>query len=225
MAPKIIVSYDDSDMDRDALALGRLLASAGGEVSLAYVRHSLGGSLEQRQAEDLLARGADSVGAPGMARHVVVNPATSLGLAELAEREEADVIVFGSEYRTAPGTLKPGISAHRLLLGGPAAIAVAPAGLHAIADLGVDAIGLIDEGDEAAGRTAASLAGALGATVASHGSGRPDLLVVGSRPEALAGRVVLSASSDYAVEAATYPVIVVPRGVAIEFGAAPASAA
>jgi len=31
------------------------------------------------------------------------------------------------------------------------------------------------------------------------------------------GRVVLSASSDFAVEAATYPVLVVPRGVTLSF--------
>ena len=71
MALKIIVSYDDSDMDRDALALGRLLAYAGGELALAYVRHSPGRSLEQGQAEELLARGAGSVGLPGMPQHVV----------------------------------------------------------------------------------------------------------------------------------------------------------
>ena len=38
-----------------------------------------------------------------MPKHVVVNPATSEGLMELAESENADVIVFGSEYRTAAG--------------------------------------------------------------------------------------------------------------------------
>ena len=135
MALKIIVSYDDTDNDRDALALGRLLAYSGAELSLAYVRHSQGGALEEKEAEELLARGAASVGAPDMPRHVVVNAGTSVGLAELAERENADVIVFGSEYRTAPGTVKPGIPAHKLLLGGPAAIAVAPAG-PALAPLG-----------------------------------------------------------------------------------------
>ena len=46
MALKIIVSYDDTDNDRDALALGRLLAISGAELSLAYVRHSFGEALE-----------------------------------------------------------------------------------------------------------------------------------------------------------------------------------
>jgi hypothetical protein len=225
MALKIIVSYDDTDNDRDALALGRLLAFSGGDLALAYVRHSFGASLEQQQAEEMLARGAASVGTPDMPKHVVVNPATSVGLTELAEQEKADVIVFGSEYRTAAGLVKPGISAHKLLLGGPSAIAVAPAGLHTNPAISINTVGVIDEGDPAARQTAESLAAALGAEVAEHGSGPVDFLVVGARPEAPHGRVVLSASSDYAVEAATYPVMVLPRAVALEFAASPAPAA
>jgi nucleotide-binding universal stress UspA family protein len=225
MALKIIVSYDDTDNDRDALALGRLLALSGAELSLAYVRHSYGESLEQKEAEELLDRGAASVGTPDMPRHVVVNPGTSVGLSELAEKEGADLIVFGSEYRTAPGTLKPGISAHKLLLGGPAAIAVAPAGFRESPSVSVNTVGLIDEGDEAARQTAQSLAGALGAQVGDPSAGHVDLLVVGSRPESPQGRVTLSASSDYAVEAATYPVVVLARGVPLDFGVtAPAPA-
>src|SRR5258707_1520523 len=169
MALRIIVSYDDTDNDRDALALGRLLAFSGAELSLAYVRHAQGGALEQKEAEELLARGAASLGAPDMPRHVIVNPGTSVGLAELAERENADVIVFGSEYRTAPGTVKPGISAHKLLLGGPAAIAVAPAGLHTAPSVSINTVGIIDEGDSAARQTAQSLASALGAGLGAYG--------------------------------------------------------
>jgi nucleotide-binding universal stress UspA family protein len=222
MALNIIVSYDDTDNDRDALALGRLLAINGAQLSLAYVRHSFGESLEQKEAEELLARGAESVGTPDMPKHVVVNAGTSVGLGELAEEKHADVIVFGSEYRTAQGLVKPGISAHKLLLGGPAAIAVAPAGLREHPSVSVNTVGVITEGDEAARGTATSLAAALGASVVEFGGGRVDLLVVGSRPESPQGKVTLSASSDYAVEAANYPVIVTPRGVALDFGATPA---
>ncbi len=225
MALKIIVSYDDTDNDRDALALGRLLAYSGAELSLAYVRHSLGGALEEKEAEEMLGRGAASVGAPDMPRHVVVNPGTSVGLAELSERENADVIVFGSEYRTAPGTVKPGIPAHKLLLGGPAAIAVAPVGLHLNPSISVNTIGVLDEGDQAARDTANSVSSALGASVAEHGSGPVDLLVIGSRPESPQGKVTLSAASDYVVETATCPVLVTRRGVAINFAPAQAPAA
>src|SRR5882762_8937010 len=191
MALKIIVSYDDSDNDRDALALGRLLAFSGAELSLAYVRHSFGQSLDQQAAEGLLARGAESVGTPDMPKYIVANPATSVGLAELAAQENAD----------------------------------APAGLRSNPALSVNTVGVIDEGDPAARQTAESLATALGATVAEHGSGPLDLLVVGSRKEAPEGKVVLSAASDYAVEAANYPVLVIPRGTTLDFGGAAAESA
>jgi nucleotide-binding universal stress UspA family protein len=222
MGPRIIVSYDDSDNDRDALALARLLAFSGADLSLAYVRHAqleeeAREALEEQQAEELLARGAASIGAPDMQRHVVVNASTSEGLRDLAEREEADIIVFGSDYRTADGLVKPGIAAHKLLLGGSAAIAVAPAGLRSRPSVSVNTIGVIDERDDAARATAESLATTLGASVRDGVEGPVDFLVVGSRPEAQQGRVTLSASSDYAVEAATYPVMVVPRGVTIRF--------
>jgi hypothetical protein len=220
MALKIIVSYDDTDNDRDALALGRLLAGSGAALALAYVRHSFGESLDQQAAEALLARGAESIGTPEMPKYVVVNPATSVGLEEISSQEEADVIVFGSEYRTAKGLVKPGISAHKLLLGGGSAIAVAPAGLWSDTERStgaVETVGVIDEGDPAARQTAESLAAALGATVVAHDGQRVGMLVVGSRPEAPEGKVVLSARSDYAVEAANYPVIVIPRGTAVSF--------
>ena len=218
MALKIIVSYDDTDNDRDALALGRMLAVPGAELSLAYVRHSFGESLDQQAAEALLARGAESIGTPEMPKYVVVNPATSVGLEEIALQESADVIAFGSEYRTAKGLVKPGISAHKLLLGGGSAIAVAPAGLWSDTEVSVDTVGVIDEGDAAARQTAESLASALGASVVDHDGQRVGLLVVGSRPEAPEGKVVLSARSDYAVEAANYPVLVIPRGTVVDFG-------
>ena len=40
MAPKTIVSYDDTLNDHDALALARVLAKAGATLELAYVRHT-----------------------------------------------------------------------------------------------------------------------------------------------------------------------------------------
>ena len=55
---KIIVSYDDTDNDRDALALGRTLSELGGDISLAYVRHtqqpdSAREALEEKDAKEL----------------------------------------------------------------------------------------------------------------------------------------------------------------------------
>src|SRR6266516_2204286 len=155
MTPKIIVSYDDTDNDRDALALGRLLAVGGAELSLAYVRHARADeqgreALEQKRAEELLAHGAQAIGAPDTPRHVIVHASTGAGLLELAEREAADVVVFGSEYRTPAGSVDPGTSAQRLLSGGQTAVAVAPADLRSRASVRVSTIGVLSDGDDAA---------------------------------------------------------------------------
>jgi nucleotide-binding universal stress UspA family protein len=219
---KIIVSYDDTDNDRDALALGRLLGELGGEISLAYVRHTqqpdqAREALEEKEAEELLSHGAEALGNENIERHVVVHASTGAGLWELAESERADVIVFGSDYRTAAGAVMPGTSAQRLLTGGPVAVAVAPAGFrnreHAINSVGVLSE---DGGDESAVRTAKDLADALGATVADRRDGT-DLLVVGSSPASPKGHVNLSARAGYAIETANTPVLAVPRGSEVKF--------
>jgi hypothetical protein len=40
MTADLIISYDGTPNDDDALALGKLLALSGSSVALAYVRHS-----------------------------------------------------------------------------------------------------------------------------------------------------------------------------------------
>ena len=225
MAPKIIVSYDDTDNDRDALALGRLLAVGGAELSLAYVRHARTEdpgreALEQKRAEELLAHGAESIGAADAPRHVIVHASTGEGLAELAAEEAADVVVFGSEYRTAPGAVAPGTSAQRLLSGGRTAVAIAPADLRSHPATRVATIGAVTEGDNAADETARSLASALGAKVEDPDRGGVDLLVVGSREGTPHGRLELSASAEYVIQTSTAPVIAVQSGGSIEFAAA-----
>jgi nucleotide-binding universal stress UspA family protein len=222
MTPSIIVSYDDTANDRDALALARVLTDAGASAALAYVRHARSPQraqevLEERRAVDLLERGAAAIRVPQSARHVVVHASTGEGLRELAIRDGADVIVFGSDYRTAGGTVRPGTSAQRLLNGGPVAVALAPAGLHARPGLHVQSIGVLAEGDDdAPQRTARSLATALGAGVAEAGD-PVDLMVVGSAPGTAVGRLTLSAAAEYAIETSSVPVLVVPRGVAVSF--------
>jgi nucleotide-binding universal stress UspA family protein len=215
MTPRVIVSYDDTAEDRDALALGRLLAKGGAEISLAYVRH-VPESLGEDEAEALLERGAQELGSD-VPRHVVVSASTGDGLIALAEREHADVVVFGSDYRTPPGRVQPGTSAQRLLEGGPAAVAIAPANLRDTM-ANVTRVGVLPQGaDESADLTARALADSLRATVASSPDEPVDLLVVGSRPEAPEGRVMVSAAAEYAIENATQAVLVVQRGVSIPF--------
>ena len=222
MATKIIVSYDGTDNDRDALALGHLLASGRASLGLAYVRHaheveSGRERLAEAEARALLERGAEAVGQPDLPRHVVVSASTPEGLRELALSEGANVIVFGSEYRTAPGHVDPQASARRLLDGGPVAIAVAPAGFadgHGFAVRTVAAVA--EEGDPCALETAAGLAAQFGARVVT--SANPDFLVVGSKPGTVTGRVTISAAAEYVIELARAPVLVLPRGVAVAFG-------
>jgi nucleotide-binding universal stress UspA family protein len=230
MSPRIIVSYDDTDNDRDALALGRLLAVGGAELSLAYVRHvrepeTSREALEQRHAEELLAHGAEAIGAPDTPRHVIVHASTGEGLQRLAEREAADVVVFGSEYRTAPGAVAPGTSAQRLLSGGETAVAIAPADMRSHPAVRVATIGVVGDGDAAAEETAESLASALGARIGDPDAERVDLLVVGSREGTPAGRLELSAVAEYVIETATAPVLAVPRGAPVDFATEAVAAA
>jgi nucleotide-binding universal stress UspA family protein len=219
---KIIVSYDDTDNDRDALALGSALGEFGGEISLAYVRHtqqpdSAREALEEKEAEELLANGAKGLGDEKIQRHVIVHASTGAGLWELTESEKADLIVFGSDYRTAKGAVMPGTSAQRMLTGGPAAVAIAPAG-YRTENHEIKTIGVLpeDDGDDAALETAKGLAAAIGGTVPDRPEG-VDLLVVGSSPASPKGHVNLSARAGYAIETANAPVVAVPRGVAVKF--------
>ena len=221
MTPKVIVSYDDTPNDQDAVALGRLFREAGAEVSLAYVRHSRATDRheeqrEEREAHKLLEHGANLLGDPDAERHVVLSASTGDGLWALAEREGADIIVFGSEYRTANGTVSPLTSTKRLLDGGPAAVAIAPAGFRELTRE-IATIGVYPSPDDtSAGDTARALAESWGAEVSMEG-GRVDLLVIASRPEAPRGRVLLTALAEYAIDTAGSPVLVVPRDEAVEF--------
>ena len=219
----IIVSYDGTAMDRDALALGRLLAEGGASLQLAYVRHtretdSGREELAQDDAEALLAEGASWLGEPDVPRHVVLSGSTPEGLRELAERENATVVVFGSEYRTATGHVDPQQSARRLLDGGPLAVAIAPAGLHAQGIERIETVAAVPgELDAAATETAESLATALGAELVERPRSAVSLLVVGSKRGTPSGRVTISAAAEYVIETGTSSVLVVPRGTALRF--------
>jgi nucleotide-binding universal stress UspA family protein len=223
MATKIIVSYDGSDNDRDALALGRLLGTAGAKIELAYVRHALEAEtgrerFAESEAHALLEGGARALGQPDIPTHVVMSASTSEGLRELAVREHADMIVFGSEYRTAIGHLDPQASARRLMDGGPVALALAPAGFADRTDYAVRTVAAVgDDGDPTAEETAAVLAARFGGTVALRGGNGSDLLIVGSKTGGVTGRVTVSAAAEYLIELARCPVLVLPRGVALSF--------
>lgn len=221
---KIIVSYDGTYNEDDAIALGRLFAHAGADVSLAYVRHAPEAQtsreiLAQHEAEALLQRGAELLGNSEIERHVVTDRSTPDGLRALAERIGAEAIVFCSDSHTARGHIAVGNSAQRLLDGGPVAVAIAPAGFARSATAaGARNVGVV--GDGSAHATAEALASALGAEVVAADHHAVDALVVGSRPEAEEGRVSISAASENLIEIATCPVLVVAHGRALSFDSA-----
>jgi nucleotide-binding universal stress UspA family protein len=230
MSTKIIVSYDGTANEDDAISLGRLLGGAGAQVALAYVRHTHEPdgnreTLAQADAQELLDRGAQLLGDTNAARHVVTDRSTPEGLRALAEQEGAEVIVFCSDSHTAKGHVAVGNSAERLLEGGRTAVAIAPVDLGERIAQGIRQIVAISDGDGGARETAQSLAGALGASVAPVVNEQTDLLVIDSRPEAEAGRVALNSSAAHLIEIATCPVLVLPRGVALSFGARSAAGA
>jgi len=124
----IIVSYDGTANENDALALGRIFGDAGSEVHVGYVRHSQE-LVSDQEAQQLLARATELYGGPLAGAHTVTNRSTPEGLASLAQQIGAEVVVFCSDSHTARGHISIGNSAQRLLEGGPVAVAIAPVGL------------------------------------------------------------------------------------------------
>src|SRR5258707_1888386 len=209
MPAKIIISYDGTANEDDAVALGRLLAQAGGQVALAYVRHtedSVG------DTQGILNRGLSLLGDPNAPTHVVTDRSTPEGLAALAVSENADVIVFCSDSHTAKGHVSIGNSAQRLLEGGRTAVAIAPVDF-AENSSSISRIVAVGDGDGGARQTAEALAAAFGAQLTPVAGEDTDLLVVDSRADAPQGKVWLSASAEHLIEIATSAVLVLPRGV------------
>jgi NAD-dependent DNA ligase len=223
MTADLIISYDGTPNDDDALALGKFLAQTGSAVALAYVRHSKEfdprrEELAQYDAEQRLERGATLIGIP-VTTHVVIGAGTGDVLGELAEQQGASIIVFGSDYRTPLGRAEPGTSAQRLLEGGSVAIAVAAAGLRAKPEDSLKSIAVPFAGpiNDDARATASALAAKLGAEVVGANSDSLDLIVVGSQAGAPKGRVVVAGEVRNELSSARSSVLVLPAETRIEF--------
>jgi hypothetical protein len=214
MPAKIIVSYDGTANEDDAIALGKLLGKAGAQVSLAYVSHTDDSAGDN---QGVLDRGLQLLGDPDATGHVVTDRSTPDGLAALAESEHADVIVFCSDSHTAKGHVSIGNSAQRLLEGGRTAIAIAPVDLAEQGDA-IAQIVAVGDGDGGAREIAQTLADALGAQVSPVANDQTGLLVIDSRPEAEAGRVSISSSAQHLIEISRSAVLVLPRGGKPQFG-------
>ncbi|HEY2318896.1 MAG TPA: universal stress protein [Solirubrobacteraceae bacterium] len=219
MATPVIVSYDGTTNDDDALALGRMLAAGGARLALAYVRHWREYDPRREEiglydADRRLELGALWLDEPEIERHVVVDPSTGAGLAKLAASQGAQLILFGSDYRTPPGRVEPGGSAQGLLEGSSVAIGVAAAGLRTRAEATIKTISVAGDSNGAAHQTAETLAQALGAEILQDG-GNADLILVDSQSNAPDGKIALSGSTRAQLDSARGSVIVLPRGVAL----------
>jgi nucleotide-binding universal stress UspA family protein len=218
---EVIVSYDGTTHDDDALALAKMLSPAGITLSLAYVRHTREydprrEEIAEYDADRRLELGAVWLSDPSVKRHVVVDPSTSAGLAALAAAEGVHLILFGSDYRTPPGRVEPGGSAQGLLEGGPVAVGVAAAGLRTNAGEFIKTISVAGDPGGAAERTAQSLAPALGAEIIA-GGGDADLILVDSQTGAPEGKVALGGSTRARLDSARGSVIVLPHATPLSF--------
>jgi nucleotide-binding universal stress UspA family protein len=222
MATHAIISYDDTPNDRDALMLGRILRDTGAKLTLAYVRHSAQSRpdnerLAEHEAEALLERGTAWLEDPYIERRVVLSGSTGAGLSWLAGEIDADIVAFGSDYRTPRGRVAIGRSAQTLLENGPVAVALAPAEYAATPDRTIKTIGILrGTADEAAIETAYAIAARHDAKVVDSDR-TVDLVVVGSRLEARHGHVMITSSAQNAIEESTAPVLVVARGLPLTF--------
>jgi nucleotide-binding universal stress UspA family protein len=140
---KIVIGFDGTDSGEDAIALGLVLARATRAVPLVTVVHPqeypIGvGRVDaewvaflHEQAEQLLGRARRLVGEEAGAEfREVAAPSESRGLHDLAEQEQAELVVVGSSHRGPIGRTYPGSTGDRLLQGSACPVAVAPRGLR-----------------------------------------------------------------------------------------------
>jgi nucleotide-binding universal stress UspA family protein len=143
VAGTIVIGFDGSDSGEDALALGLVLCRATGAVPVVATvypeAYPIGpGRVDaewvafmREQSEELLRCARRVLGDGVDADYRTVSAASeSRGLHELAEQEQAEVVVVGSTHRGALGRTYPGSTGDRLLQGSACPVAVAPRGLR-----------------------------------------------------------------------------------------------
>jgi nucleotide-binding universal stress UspA family protein len=135
---KIIVGVDESEGSNDAIALASSLAGiTGAELMLVNVfpydtrpSRMLNGAFEaylRKDSNALLERLRGELDSAAEIK-AIANPSPAHGLHELAEAEDAALIVVGSTHTGRAGRVLPGSTAERLLHGSPCPVAVAPKG-------------------------------------------------------------------------------------------------
>ena len=136
--PCIVAGFDNSPSGYDAVALGRTLAIATGARLIVANVYPLAAELvldskvDEKLRQDALrtARRAHIVleGFDDWDPHACAAAPAARGLHEVAEREQAEMIVVGSTHRHGLGRVMPGATAEKLLRGAGVPVVVAPAG-------------------------------------------------------------------------------------------------
>ena len=176
---KIIVGVDGSQGSKDAIALASGLAGTTGSTLMLVnvfplreppspaVNPDFEGYLRQ-DSQELLERLRNAHGDETVEVRATPRPSPAHGLHELAEKEEAGLIVVGSTHTGRTGRVLPGSTAERLLHGSPCPVALAPKDHAQRSSLEPSVIGCAYDGStsairalEAAGRLAAATAARL----------------------------------------------------------------
>jgi nucleotide-binding universal stress UspA family protein len=157
---RIIVGFDGSEGGRDALRLGAILAFAEGAelevaVALSYTPlpiQAIDPDADERalaeQFDELFADAERQLSGVDFVRRELRHPSAAEALHELAEAEDAEVIVVGSTHRGELGRVYPGSVGERLLGGAPCAVAVAPRGFAQREPRGLGVVGVAYDGTE-----------------------------------------------------------------------------
>jgi nucleotide-binding universal stress UspA family protein len=135
---KIIVGVDQSEGSIDAIALASSLAGiTGAELMLVHAypydtrpSRALNATFEaylRKDSHELLERLRSDLDGTVEVRSIA-NHSAAHGLHDLAEAEDAALIVVGSTHTGRAGRVLPGSTAERLLHGSPCPVAVAPKG-------------------------------------------------------------------------------------------------
>ncbi len=241
----ILVGYDGRAGSADALALARGLAAIEGAELVLLAALELDPLATPADAyERAMAAAEERLGTAARAAlgetsfrlRTVGGVSAPRALHEVAEDEDADVVVLGSTHRGGLGRVLPGSVGERLLHGAPCAVLIAPSGFARRRRLEIDRIGVGYDGRTESGHArevAAGLAADLGATVQTitvtgEGGAEPadpadaaaelvertrelDLLVVGSRGYGPVRHALLGSVTSELMQAAGCPVLVVPR--------------
>jgi nucleotide-binding universal stress UspA family protein len=136
---KIIVAVDESQGSGDAIVLATTIADITGSTlafANVYPYDAGPGRASNREFEEYLRHDSQELLERQRAAHgnetvelaMIANHSAAHGLHELAEREDAALIVVGSTHTGRAGRVLPGSTAERLLHGAPCPVAVAPNG-------------------------------------------------------------------------------------------------